>query len=155
MTRSFEPFSSAAPSFHPHRVSTRANIIRHRRRDSALEKYTINTYRKLFFFWRGPTRNFGNEQWGYLPHFFLTHLYSGRGYTLARASFGPNDANTVIGHSMSKAIKKMSRHFTGCCLLLSLITLIKLWVSCTTRIAGSWYRGTLGDLKRWRDNRSR
>lgn len=33
---------------------------------------------------------------------------------------------TVIGHSMSKGIKKMSKIFTGCCLLLPLIILIKL-----------------------------
>lgn len=36
------------------------------------------------------------------------------------------NARTVIGHSMSKGIKKMSKIFTGCCLLLPLIILIKL-----------------------------
>lgn len=38
----------------------------------------------------------------------------------------PRNTHTVIGHSMSKGIKKMSKIFTGCCLLLPLIILIKL-----------------------------
>lgn len=42
------------------------------------------------------------------------------------ASQYPSNMHTVIGHSMSKGIKKMSKVFTGCCLLLPLIILIKL-----------------------------
>lgn len=42
------------------------------------------------------------------------------------ASQYPSNMHTVVGHSMSKGIKKMSKVFTGCCLLLPLIILIKL-----------------------------
>lgn len=58
----------------------------------------------------------------------------------------PSNAHTVIGHSMSKGIKKMSKIFTGCCLLLLLIILIKLWNSHAKRVAGLWRWRALGDL---------
>lgn len=57
----------------------------------------------------------------------------------------PSNAHTVIGHSMSKSIKKMSKIFTGCCLLLPLIILIKLWNSHAKRVAGLWRWRALGD----------
>lgn len=57
-----------------------------------------------------------------------------------------SNAHTVIGHSMSKGIKKMSKTFTGCCLLLPLIILIKLWNSHAKRVAGLWRQRALGDL---------
>lgn len=57
----------------------------------------------------------------------------------------PSNAHTVIGHSMSKGIKKMSKIFTGCCLLLPLIILIKLWNSHAKRVAGLWRWRALGD----------
>lgn len=50
MTGSFEPFSSAAALFLPHRVSTQANIIWHRRRDTmaVLLKTIIHTFHRWF-----------------------------------------------------------------------------------------------------------
>lgn len=59
----------------------------------------------------------------------------------------PSNAHTVIGHSMSKDIKKMSKIFTGCCLLLPLIILIKLWNFHAKRVAGLWRWRALGDLE--------
>lgn len=60
----------------------------------------------------------------------------------------PSNAHTGIGHSMSKGIKKMGEIFTGCCLLLPLIILIKLWNFHAKRVAGLWRWRARGDLEK-------
>lgn len=48
---------------------------------------------------------------------------------------------------MLKGIKKMSKIFIGCCLLLFLIILIKFWNFYVKRVVGLWRWRVFGDLE--------
>lgn len=111
-------FLQLLPPFLPHSVSAHTNIIWDWRHDSALEKSTIYININPLFLgwgswgWRGDIIS-GNEQYLSVRRIrcFVFAFWTWRIITVALCPLFPPVNNAVIGHSMSKGIKKRQPSF--------------------------------------------